>query len=74
MSTGCSFPEGKAAGPEADHSPPSSAVVKKCVELYIHPQYVFMACCLIKHGDSFTAFFASVVREIDQEDLKWLTM
>jgi len=29
---GSSF-RGKAAGPEADHLPPSSAEVKKCVEL-----------------------------------------
>jgi hypothetical protein len=30
------FPEGKAAGGEADHSPPSSAEVKECLELYLH--------------------------------------
>jgi len=28
-----SFPGGKASGREADHSPPSSAEVKECVEL-----------------------------------------
>jgi hypothetical protein len=33
---------------EADHSPPSSAEVKECVELYLHPQYAFMAWCLVK--------------------------
>jgi hypothetical protein len=32
-------------GREADDPPPSSAEVKECVELYLHPQYVFMAWC-----------------------------
>jgi len=36
VGTGSSFPGGKAAGTEADHSPPSSAEVKECVELYLH--------------------------------------
>jgi hypothetical protein len=27
---------GKAAGDEADHSSPSSAEIKECVELYLH--------------------------------------
>jgi hypothetical protein len=31
-----SFPGGKAAGREADHSPPSSVEVKECVEIYLH--------------------------------------
>jgi hypothetical protein len=31
MGTGGSFP-----GSEADHTPPSSAKVKECVELYLH--------------------------------------
>jgi hypothetical protein len=36
-------------GRETDHSPPSSAEVKECVELYIHsPQYAFMVWCLFK--------------------------
>jgi len=31
------FPEGvKQLGREADHSPPSSAEVEECVELYLH--------------------------------------
>jgi hypothetical protein len=30
------FPEVKRPGREADHSPPSSAEVKECVELYLH--------------------------------------
>jgi hypothetical protein len=36
MGTRGSFPGGKAAGVEADHSPPSSAEVKECVELYLY--------------------------------------
>jgi hypothetical protein len=41
-------------GREADHSPASSAEVKECEELYLHPQYVFMAWCIVKHRDNFT--------------------
>jgi hypothetical protein len=37
----------KRPGREADHSPPSSAKVKECVELYLHPQYAFMAWCSV---------------------------
>jgi hypothetical protein len=33
---------------EADHSPPSSAEVKEWVDLYLHPQYAFMAWCLVR--------------------------
>jgi hypothetical protein len=36
MGTRDSFPGGKVVGREADHSPPSSAEVKECVELYLH--------------------------------------
>jgi hypothetical protein len=35
-------------GREVDHSPPSSAKVKECVTLYLHPQHVFLAWCLVK--------------------------
>jgi hypothetical protein len=35
MGTGGSFPGVKRPGREADHSPPSSAEVKECVELYL---------------------------------------
>jgi len=31
-----SFPEGKTARPETDHSAPSTAEGRECVELYIH--------------------------------------
>jgi hypothetical protein len=36
MSTGGSFPGVKRQGREAGHSPPTSAEVKKNVDLYIH--------------------------------------
>jgi hypothetical protein len=36
MDASDSFPGGKAAGGEADHSPPSSAEDKECVELYLY--------------------------------------
>jgi hypothetical protein len=36
MGTESSFPAGKAAGREADHSPPSSPEVKEYVEIYLH--------------------------------------
>jgi hypothetical protein len=43
-------------GREAYHSPPSSAEVKECVELYLHSQYVFLAWCLVKHRENFIFF------------------
>jgi hypothetical protein len=57
MDTGGSFPGGKAAGGEADHSPPSSAEVKNAWSYTSTPQYVFMAWCLVKHRDNFTFTF-----------------
>jgi hypothetical protein len=44
--------EVKRPGREADNSPSSNAEVKECVELYPTPQYVFMAWCLVQHGDN----------------------
>jgi hypothetical protein len=35
---------------KADHSPPSSAEVKECVELYLHSQYTFMTRCSVKEN------------------------
>jgi hypothetical protein len=35
-----SYPRGKAAGREFDHSPPSSAEVKKYVELYLQSPHM----------------------------------
>jgi hypothetical protein len=46
-----SVPGSKAIGRKADHSPPSSAEVKECVELSPLPQYAFMAWCLVNHRD-----------------------
>jgi hypothetical protein len=40
---GGSFPRGKAAGGEADHSPPTSAQVKKMWIYTSTPPYAFMA-------------------------------
>jgi hypothetical protein len=52
MGTGGSFSGVKRPRRESDHSPPSSAYIKECVELYI--QYVFMEWFLVKHRDNFT--------------------
>jgi hypothetical protein len=38
---------------EADHSPPSSAEVKKAWSSIPTPQYVFMVWCFVKHRDIF---------------------
>jgi hypothetical protein len=54
MGTTGSFPGGKAARHEADHSPPSSAKVKNAWSYTSTPQYVLMAWCLVKHRDNFT--------------------
>jgi hypothetical protein len=54
MGTRGSFPGGKAAGVEAYHLPPSSAVVKNAWSYTSTTQYIFKAWCLIKHRDNFT--------------------
>jgi hypothetical protein len=59
MSTRGPFLRGKAAGHEADHSPPSSAEVKNAWIYTSTPQYVFMAWCSVKHRDNFT-FYCNV--------------
>jgi hypothetical protein len=43
LGTGDSFPEGKRQGLEADHSPPTSAEVKKTLIYTSTTSYVFMA-------------------------------
>jgi hypothetical protein len=48
MGTRDSFPGGKAAGRETDHSPPSSAEVKNAWSHTSTPQYVFMAWYSVK--------------------------
>jgi hypothetical protein len=45
------FSQAKWPGLEADHSPPSSAKVKKVGDT---PSYVFMEWCLIKYKGNFT--------------------
>jgi hypothetical protein len=35
-------------------TPPSNAEAKKAWSYTSTPQYVFMACCLVKHRDKFT--------------------
>jgi hypothetical protein len=47
----------KRPGREADHSPPSSAEVKKTWRYTSTPQYAFMAWCLVKHRDNFIYTF-----------------
>jgi hypothetical protein len=44
----------KRPGREADRSPPSNAEVKNAWSYTSTPQYVFMACCLVKHRGNFT--------------------
>jgi hypothetical protein len=47
MGTRSSFPEVKRQGREANHSPPTSAEVKKMWIYTSTPTYVFMGWCLI---------------------------
>jgi hypothetical protein len=53
------FPWGvKRPGREADHSPPSSAEVKECVELYLHsPNTHSWRGAQLKYRDKFTSFY-----------------
>jgi len=52
-----SFLGGKAAGSDADHSPPSSAEVKECMELYFYSPNTPSGCSpQLKHRDNFTHF------------------
>jgi hypothetical protein len=45
----------KRLGRKADHSPPSSAEVKECVELYLRsPNTPPWRCAQLKHRDNFT--------------------
>jgi hypothetical protein len=44
----------KRQGREADHSPPTSAEVKKTWIYTSTPPYALMAQCLVKHSDNFT--------------------
>jgi hypothetical protein len=53
----------KRPGHEDDHSPPSSAEIKECVQLYTI-QYFFMAWCLVKQRDNFTFTFKENLNSI----------
>jgi hypothetical protein len=44
----------KRPGRESDYSLPSSVEVKNASSSTSIPQYVFMACCLVKHMVTFT--------------------
>jgi hypothetical protein len=49
----------KRPGREADHSPPSSAEVKECVELYLHsPNTPSWLGAQLKHRDNFTFYLS----------------
>jgi hypothetical protein len=51
----------KRPGHEADHSPPSSAEVKECVQLYIHsPNTPSYLGAQLKQRDNFTFAFTIV--------------
>jgi hypothetical protein len=57
MGTRGSFLGVKRPGREADHSPPSGAEVKECVELYIHsPDTPSLRSSQLKHRDNFTFY------------------
>jgi hypothetical protein len=53
-----SFLAVKRSGSEADHSPPSTAEIKECVELYFHsPSTPSWRDAQLKHRDNFTFTF-----------------
>jgi len=52
----------KRTGRKANHLPPSSAEVKKAWSYTFTPQYVFIACCLVKHRGNFTLRYLTVFR------------
>jgi hypothetical protein len=52
---GALSPGVKRPGSEADHSPPTSAEVKKMWVYTSTPTSVFIAQCLVKHRDKFTS-------------------
>jgi hypothetical protein len=58
MGTRGFFPRIKRPGREADHSLPSSAEVKECVEL--HPQYAFIVWCSVKAQGQFYLAFTNI--------------
>jgi hypothetical protein len=62
FSTRGSYPGGKEAGSESDHSTPPSAEDRNAWKYTSTPPYVFMAWCLIKHRDdcTFTLYYLYV--------------
>jgi hypothetical protein len=53
----------KRSGHEAGHSPPFSAEVKECVELYLHSPNTPSWCgAQVKHRDSFTFTFTGMIK------------
>jgi hypothetical protein len=52
----------KRQGREADHSPPTSAEVKKTWIYKSTLPYIFMAYCLVKHRDNFTFILLLALR------------
>jgi hypothetical protein len=71
MITRISFPGG-----EADYSPPSSAEVKNVWSCTATPQYVLMACYLVKHrvNFTFTLHFFQLRRVTDPEYSSFLRL
>jgi hypothetical protein len=68
MGTRGSFLGVKRLGREADHSPPSSAEVKECIELYLYsPNTLSRRGALLKHRDNFTfcSFYLKEVTRIN---------
>jgi hypothetical protein len=58
MGAGALSPGVKRPGHEADHSPPCSAEVKECVELYLNfPNTPSWRGAQLKHTDNFTFNF-----------------
>jgi hypothetical protein len=59
-------------GREADHSPPYSAEVKECVELYLHSPNTPPWCgAQLKHRDNFTFTFYSYSCARLQSSRRW---
>jgi hypothetical protein len=61
MGTSGSFRGVKRPGREADHSPPSSAEVKECVELYLHsPNTPTWRGAQLKNRENFTFYLYKI--------------
>jgi hypothetical protein len=74
MGNGSSFPGGKTAGSEADHSPPSSAEVKNAWIYTSTPQYIFISWRLIKLRGNFTFKFTSISYEYNTFSAMCITL